>query len=100
MLKKTLSISVIVFSFVVCAIFFVPHDKTYFVKEVKSPVVMTLDNGDFVFSGFETFDDRFTEHNKILASKNNMTETEAFLLGRKLYEKSPCLYKRRRLIIL
>lgn len=81
MLKRTLSISVIVVSFLVCAIFFVPHDKTYFVKEVKSPIEMTLNNGVFVFNGFETFDDRFTEHNKILASKNNMTETEAFLLG-------------------
>ena len=81
MFKKTLSITVIVLLFLICAAFFVPHDKMYLVKNVKSPVIMTLDKVDFCFDGFEAFDDRFTEHNKELASKNSMTETEAFLMG-------------------
>lgn len=81
MLKKILSISLVIFMFLACVIFYVPHDKTYSVKEVKSPTLFLLDNGEFSFDNFETFDDKFTEHNKKLALQNDMSETEAFLMG-------------------
>ena len=49
MLKKSLSIVFIVLMFVSCSIFLIPHDKTFIVKEVISPVSFVLSGEDFVF---------------------------------------------------
>lgn len=81
MLKKILSVSIILILFVLCAIFIVPHDKMYKVLDVKSPTNIVLENGDFNFSDFNTFDSTFSEHNRKLAMKNNISEEEAFVLG-------------------
>lgn len=81
MLKKSLSIAIILISFVLCVIFLIPHDKTYKILEVKSPTHLVLENGEFVLKGLDCFDSDFTSHNKELAEKLNITEVEAFLLG-------------------
>ncbi len=81
MLKKKISILVILVLFVLCLIFLAPHDKTYKILEVKSPKHLVLENGDFIFEDLDCFDSVFTSHNKELASHLNISETEAFVLG-------------------
>ncbi len=81
MLKKKISILVILVLFILCLIFLVPHDKTYKILEVKSPKHLILENGDFIFEDLDCFDSVFTSHNKELASQLNISETEAFVLG-------------------
>ncbi len=81
MLKKKLSISVVILMFVSCAVFLVPHDKTYKVIDVESPTNITLDNGSFELKELDCFDSTFTQHNKELARHLGITEQEAFLLG-------------------
>ncbi len=81
MLKKTLSIVFIIILCLLCVIFLAPHDKTYKVLEVKSPIHLVLDNGDFKLNNFDTFDFNYTEHNKILANKLGISEKETFVLG-------------------
>lgn len=81
MLKKKISILVILVLFILCLIFLVPHDKTYKILEVKSPKHLVLENGDFIFEDLDCFDSVFTSHNKELASHLNISETEAFVLG-------------------
>lgn len=81
MLKKKISILVILVLFILCLIFLAPHDKTYKILEVKSPKHLVLENGDFIFEDLDCFDSVFTSHNKELASQLNISETEAFVLG-------------------
>lgn len=81
MLKKILSVSIILVLFIWCAIFIEPHDKVYKVIGVKSPTDIVLQNREFRIKDFETFDSRFTLRNKELAAKNGITEEEAFVLG-------------------
>ncbi len=81
MLKKSLSIIVILILFVLCVVFLIPHDKTYRIAEVKSPKHLIFDNGEFIFKELDCFDSDFTSHNKELAEHLNISETEAFLLG-------------------
>lgn len=81
MLKKILSVSIILVLFIWCAIFIEPHDKVYKVIGVKSPTDIVLQNREFRIEDFETFDSKFTLRNKELAAKNGITEEEAFVLG-------------------
>ncbi len=67
--------------FISCAVFLVPHDKTYKVIDVESPTNITLDNGNFELKELDCFDSAFTQHNKELARHLGITEQEAFLLG-------------------
>lgn len=89
MLKKSLSIALIFFM-LLALIIFLPENREERVVEVKSPLNIQLENGEFVLDGLDTFDDRYSEHNKILANALNITEIEAFILGNfaKYYAKN------------
>lgn len=79
---RYISIFIIVISFIIYSVFFIPKDKQVYVKKVLSPVEIILDSDEKVeLENFETFDSTFTERNKELAKKFNLTEEEAFILG-------------------
>lgn len=81
MLKKILSIFFVIFLSILCLFFLVPHDKTYKVIEVESPIHIILENSEFKFNDLDCFDSAFNEHNRILSKKLGITEIEGFLLG-------------------
>lgn len=81
MLKKSLSIVFIVLMFVLCALFLIPHDKTYKVDDVISPVSFVLNGKVFVFKDVTTFDSAYTLKNSELAKQLKITEDEAYILG-------------------
>ena len=99
MLKKTLSAAVVLVLFVVSTLFLAPHDKTYKVLEIKTPTNLVLENGEFVLDEYDSFDSTFTEHNKMLAKKFNITEIEAFILGNLAKYKFENLLKGRNVYI-
>ncbi len=79
---RYISIFIIVISFIIYSVFFIPKDKQVYVKKVLSPVEIILDSDEKVeLENFETFDTMFTQRNKELAKKFNLTEEEAFILG-------------------
>ena len=67
--------------FVICALFIVPHDKIYLVEDVISPSEFVLDNNIHKLDNIETFDAVFSQKNKELATKLNISENEAFVMG-------------------
>ena len=81
MLKKKLSIAFILIMFFVSFALFVPHEKTYKVAEVKSPVDIILEDGEFKTSDLDCFDGFYSQKNKSYANKLGITEDEAFVLG-------------------
>ena len=75
MTKKNLSIIFVIFMFIFCLIFFVPHNRYFRIQEVLSPTEFIFDNGQyFKIDGIETFDSRFTARNKEIAKNLNITE--------------------------
>ena len=81
MLKKSLSVGLVILIFIFIIIFSIPHDKTYVVEEIISPTKIKLSNNIiFEIKNLENFDDKFSENNKILASKNGITEEEAAII--------------------
>ena len=81
MLKKKLSIIFVVIIFLLFALFAAPHNKTYKVNSVVSPVSFIIDNKAYDLEGFSCFDTYFSENNKKLAEKLNISEEEAFIAG-------------------
>lgn len=81
MLKKKLSIAIILLIFFTIVLFFIPYDKHYKVQDVLSPTHFKLDNRDFILNDLDSFDSEFTMHNKELANKLNLSEEEAFIIG-------------------
>ena len=82
MWKKRLSLIFVILIFLFIIIFMIPRDKVYYVEEVKSPVEIKLsDNKVFKLNGLESFDDKYTEHNRALSQKLGISEEEAFVLG-------------------
>lgn len=82
MLKKSLSIGFVIFVSLFIIIFSITREKVYFVEEILSPTEIKLSgNKIFKINDLETFDHKFTEHNRILANKNDITEEEAFIIG-------------------
>ena len=78
----------------------IPRDKVYYVEEVKSPVEIKLsDNKVFKLNGLETFDDKYTEHNKALSQKLDISEEEAFVLGNLAKYWASGLIKNRKVLI-
>lgn len=54
----------------------------YRVSQVISPIEIVLDNSKHCFlNGIETFDSDYTENNKKLADRLNISENEAFIIG-------------------
>ena len=81
MLKKKLSIIFVIAIFILFALFAAPHNKTYKVTDIVSPVSFIIENDAFKIDGFSCFDTYFSENNKILAKELNMSEEEAFVAG-------------------
>ena len=81
MLKKSLSIVFIILMFVLSTVFLIPHDKTYKVDDVISPVSFILNGEEFVFKDITAFDSEYSTKNSQLAKQLNITEEEAFILG-------------------
>lgn len=81
MLKK-ISITVLIVLFIIFAVFFRPEDKEHKVLRVISPTEIVLSGEEiFKLNDIETFDSSFSEKNRILASKMNLSENEAFIIG-------------------
>lgn len=100
MLKKSLSIGFVILVFIFIMIFSFPRDKKYFVEEIKSPIEIKLSNNRiFKITDLETFDDKFSMHNKVLAFQNGITEEEAFILGNLAKYWASNLIKGRKVII-
>ena len=100
MLKKSLSIGFVILVFIFIMIFSFPRDKKYFVEEIKSPIEIKLSNNRiFKITDLETFDDKFSMHNKVLAFQNVITEEEAFILGNLAKYWASNLIKGRKVII-
>ncbi len=81
MLKKILSIVFVIALFLGCILFIIPHDKMYRVVALDSPTKIILDNGSFELNDYDTFDSKFTSHNKEIADRLGISEIEAFVLG-------------------
>lgn len=81
MLKKILSITFVIFMFVISSIYFVPHDKVYKITQVNSPVSFEFGDKNFYINDLDTFDSSFTSKNRDLANKIGISEQEAFILG-------------------
>lgn len=99
MLKKILSIAFVILMFAISAVFFIPHDKTYSVLDVKSPTEIVLDSGIFKLEDLDSFDSAFTEHNRRLAKKLDISEEEAFVLGNLSKYQTSNLLKGRKVYI-
>lgn len=67
--------------FVLSTVFLIPHDKTYKVDDVISPVSFILNGEEFVFKDITAFDSEYSTKNSQLAKQLNITEEEAFILG-------------------
>lgn len=81
MLKK-ISVIILILAFFGLMLLLLPRNKECCVKEVISPVEFVFKSGEhFKLEGFEYFDNKFSERNKILAEKFNMSEEEAFIFG-------------------
>ena len=81
-MKKKIGVLVLTSALVAFGIFFTPKDDEFYVKEAVTPLNITLDSGAKVdLDGIETFDSFYSERNKTLARRFNMTEDEAFIFG-------------------
>ena len=81
MLKK-ISVLILIILFVVFILIFCPKNKYFYVAEIVSPVEIILNNGEkILLDDVETFDASFSEKNKRFATKLNITEEDAFILG-------------------
>ena len=81
MSKKKISIFVVILIFILCFIFFIPKNKECTVVSVDSPISIHLENSNFNITDLESFDDTFSEHNKITAKSLGISEIDAFVLG-------------------
>ena len=81
MLKKKISIVFIIILFLLFVLFAAPHDKTFKVVKVISPVLFELENKDFNLKDYSCFDTYFSENNKTIAKNLNISEEEAFIVG-------------------
>ena len=91
MLKKNLSIIFVIVLFLFTVIYIMPHDNIQEVVEVNSPINLKLEKTDFLFEGLDTFDSKFSEHNKILATKLGISEEEAYLNHLQLNQQYICM---------
>ena len=79
---KKFCILFIIISFVAVPFLFSKYDSEYKVSSVISPVIIELDGKKLVnLDEFDCFDANYTEKNKILADKLNISEKEAFIMG-------------------
>lgn len=82
MRRKVWCITLIAILFILFLIFLCPKDKEIYVKEVITPCEILLNNGEiFKIKNCETFSPLFSQRNKELAEKFNLSEEEAFVIG-------------------
>ena len=81
MLKTKLCIIFIAVMFVLSFVFIVPHEKSYKIVNIKSPTEVVLDNGELKINDFDCFDGFYSDKNRKLSKKLDITEDEAFILG-------------------
>ena len=82
MRTKIIGITVLILLFINFLIFLNPSIEETYVNEVTSPVEIKL-KGDVAYrlNDFDCFDSYYSDKNKTLAAKLNLTEDEAFILG-------------------
>ena len=80
-MKKEIWTTFTILVLILCCLLFIQKDKVYKVVDVVSPVEIVFDGGNFKYSDLDCFDSEYTQRNKELAEKLNITETEAFILG-------------------
>ena len=82
MRTKIIGITVLILLFINFLIFMNPSIEETYVKEVTSPVEIKL-KGNVVYrlNDFDCFDSYYSSKNTNLASKLNLSEDEAFILG-------------------
>ncbi len=83
MQRRIWCIALIIVLFIFFTVFLAPKENKFYVKEIISPVLIVLDNGNnFEIAGYETFDPVFSEKNKKLAQSFGLDEEEAFIIGK------------------
>ena len=80
-MNKKLCILIIGFIFIIISLLFARNDKIYKVSNVIMPNVVVLGDIKLTFNDLDCFDAQYTNKNKELASKLNITEDEAFIMG-------------------
>ena len=82
MRTKIIGITILILLFINFLIFLNPSIEETYVNEVTSPVEIKL-KGDVVYrlNNFDCFDSYYSSKNTNLASKLNLSEDEAFILG-------------------
>ena len=80
-MKRKIFALIIGLIFLIFSLLFIKSDNVYRVQEIISPVSIVINNTKFEISDLDCFDSSFSEKNKYLAEKLNITETEAFLIG-------------------
>lgn len=80
-MKRKISALIIGIIFIIFSLLFIKSDNMYTVKNVLSPTSIILNNGEFKIADFDCFDCNFSDKNRYLAKKLNITEEEAFIIG-------------------
>ena len=80
-MNKKFCILIIGFIFVATSLMFARNDKIYKVSDIISPKIVVMGNSELVFNELDCFDTKYTDKNKALAEKLNITEDEAFIMG-------------------
>ena len=80
-MKKKFSILFVIILCVITILFFVPYKNNLYISAVHSPIEFVISNSVFKLDNLDCFDSAYTEHNKNLAQKLNITEQEAFVFG-------------------
>ena len=81
MWKKSLSIVLLLIILIIIPLLITPNNNKVKVIRVISPLRILLDNSTFTLKDYDSFDANFSNHNKVLANANNISETEAFVIG-------------------
>ena len=80
-MKNKYSILFIIAVFAVISALFIGKDKVYIVNDVISPSKIVLNSREINLTDINYLDSSFTEKNKELAKKLNISEEEAFIIG-------------------
>lgn len=99
-MRKNILAIIFLISLFVIFIFVLPKKSYSIVKEIISPVHFILENNaEFKFNNFDCFDSYFSEKNKSLATKLDLTEEEAFIIGNLAKQWTINLMQNRRVIV-
>ena len=83
MRRKIGCITVIIILFILFLIYLYPKEEEYYVSSIISPLEIILNTGEtFKLNNYDTFDAAFSERNRELASMFDLSEEEAFVIGK------------------